>query len=76
MNFGQLTSHIKSVPIRMNFGQLTSHIKPVPIRIKNTSLRYIKSFRRQVLILVKSHKDEIPPFFDIPYQRRNYIISM
>jgi len=58
----------------INVGQITSQIKPIPLGIKNPALRHVKSFRRQVSILMKSPQDQIPAFFDIFFQRQNYRI--
>ena len=58
----------------INVGQITSQIKPIPLGIKTPALRHVKSFRRQVSILMKSPQDQIPAFFDISFQRQSYRI--
>jgi hypothetical protein len=58
----------------INVGQITSQIKPIPLGIKIPALRHVKSFRRQVSILMKSPQDQIPAFFDISFQRQSYRI--
>jgi hypothetical protein len=58
----------------INVGQIVSQIKPIPLGIKNPALRHVKSFRRQVSILMKSPQDQIPAFFDISFQKQNYRI--
>ena len=58
----------------INVGQIVSQIKPFPLGIKNPALRHVKSFRRQVSILMKSPQDQIPAFFNISFQKQNYRI--
>ena len=58
----------------IDIGQIVSQIKPIPLGIKNPALTHVKSFRRQVSILMKSPQDQIPAFFDVSFQRQNYRI--
>jgi len=58
----------------INVGQIVLQIKSIPLGIKNPALRHVKSFRRQVSILMKSPQDQIPAFFYISFQRQNYRI--